>query len=163
MEPIKALLKGPPSYEPGPYIDWLIRMANELGQSPLKHIAAIGRPLRDSADLLVKVNNGTEAEQEAAFGQISVWLVESQGLALYAFLEEFRKAAEAVSDTAKKQKPGTPIEAQFKKLDVAFREVFNVLATTYNETLDGKPEAWNAFPAAFAKAEELVKQASAQA
>lgn len=163
MEPIKALLKGPPSYEPGPYIDWLYRMANELQQSPIKHINAIGRPLRDSADLLVKVNTGTAAEQEAAFGQISSWLLESQGLALYAFLEEFRKASEAVSDAAKKQKAGTPLETQFKKLEVAFREVFTVLANTYNGTLEGKAEAWNNFPAAFAKAEELVKQATARA
>jgi len=163
MEPIKALLKGPPSYEPGPYIDWLYRMANELQASPVKHINAIGRPLRDSADLIVKVNNGTQAEQEAAFEKISSWLLESQGLALFAFLEEFRKAADAVADTAKKQKAGTPLEAQFKKLDVAFREVYSVLANTYNGTLEGKAEAWHAFPAAFAKAEELVKAATAQA
>ncbi len=163
MEPIRALLKGPPSYEPGPYIDWLYRTANELAASPHKNFTAVGRPLKDAADLLVKMNNASEAEQEAAFGRISTWLLEAQGLALYAFIEEFRKAAEAIAQEAKKQKAGTPLEAQFKKLDGAFREVHGVLASTYNGTLEGKVEAWEGFPAAFAKAEELVKQATAQA
>ena len=163
MDALKTLLKGPPSYEPGPYIDWLYRTANELSASPHRNLLPVGRPLKDAADLLVKMNTASETEQEAAFGKIAAWMVEAQGLALYAFIEEFRKAAEAVAQEAKKQKPGTPHEAQFKKLDGAFREVFGVLSNTYNGTLEGKVEAWEGFPAAFAKAEALVKQATAQA
>ena len=163
MEAIRALLKGPPSYEPGPYIDWLYRMHLELNQSPHKHVSDIGRPLKQAADLLVKMNNASEKEQEEAFGTISTWMVESQGLALYAFLEEFRKAADGIAAEAKKQKAGTPLKEQFEKLDVAFREVFGVLRATYNGALEGDAQAWNNFPAAFAKAEALVSQLKPQA
>lgn len=158
MEAIKAMLAGPPSYEPGPYIDWLYRMNLELGKSPLKHVAEIGRPLRQAGELLVKVNNASEKEQEEAFHTITMLMLEAQGLALFAFLEEFRKAADSVSAEAKKQKPGTPLKEQFEKLDVAFSEVFTVLRTTYNGTLEGDRKAWENFPAAFAKAEQLVSQ-----
>lgn len=157
MEAIRALLKGPPSDEPGPYIDWLYRMHLELKQSTNKHIAEVGRPIKQAADLLVKMNNATEKEQKDAMGSIHTWMLEAQGLALYAFCEEFRKAAEAVAKEAKAAKPGTPHKAQFEKLEVAYREVYGLLQKTYNGALEGNQEALNGFPAALAKADALVK------
>lgn len=156
MEAIRALFKGPPSYEPGPFIDWLYRLNLQLNEAPLKHIAEIGRPLKQAADLLVKMNNATEKEQEAAFETIKVWMTEAHGLALYAYLEEFRKAAEAISKEAKNAKPG-PQKEQFERLDKAYREIFNVLQKTYNGALEGNAQALHDFPAAIKKADELVQ------
>lgn len=156
MEAIKAFLKGPPSDEPGPYIDWLYRLHLQLKESPQKHIAEIGRPLKQIADLLVKMNNATEKEQQEALGTINVWMAEAQGLALYAYLEEFRKAADAIAKEAKTAKPG-PQKEQFEKLDKAYREIFNLLQKTYNGALDGNQQALHDFPAAMQKAEEFVQ------
>lgn len=156
MDAIKALLKGPPSDEPGPYIDWLYRLHMQLNESTQKHIAEIGRPLKQIADLLVKMNNASEKEQQEALGTINVWMTEAQGLALYAYLEEFRKAADAIAKEAKTAKPG-PQKEQFERLDKAYREIFGVLQTTYNGALEGKQDALHQFPAAMQKAEEFMK------
>lgn len=154
---VARLLNGPKSADPAERLDWVRKVHDACGQAPEKAIQRIAQPLARAAELLARHQGGSPKELDEAEPHIAGLLLQAQGLAIYAYLEELGKMRNAVAAEAAKAKPGSDNQNKAKTLQAAYEQTIDGLARAYNGLRQAKFEEVAAAREVIEKAQKSVE------
>jgi hypothetical protein len=131
---VADLINGPAGEDVQQQLQWLKGVRQTFVSAP-GPIARVAVPLQEAIELLEQPQPPENAEAQL-FGLV----MQAQGLALYAYLEELNTVRNLLAEEVAKQAPGSADRKSGERLQGAYEKAIDALARAYNGLREGRPD-----------------------